>query len=75
MDALIEFIEGIGNSILAVINFFIGYYSDIIYLINLTGKLLAQLPAYFSWMPEGALGLLIVTFAIVVIYKILGREG
>ena len=75
MDAVISFFQGIGNAITSAIDFVVSLISDIVYMIQLTGKFLAQLPGYFSWMPPEISALLLVLFAIVVIYKILGREG
>lgn len=75
MDALLQFFKGIGNAITSVIDFVIGFFQDLVYLIQLTGRFLAQIPNYFSWLPAGAITLLIVLFSIVVVYKILGREG
>ena len=75
MDALISFFEGIGNAIVSAFNFVVSLVSDIVYMIQLTGKFLAQIPSYFSWIPAEITTLLIVLFSVVVIYKILGREG
>lgn len=75
MSALISFFQGIGRAITGAFDFVVSLFSDIIYMIQLTGKFLAQLPTYFSWMPAEISGLIMLLFAIVVIYKILGREG
>lgn len=75
MDAVISFFKGIGDAIVAVFDFVISFFQDLIYIIQLLGKFLAQLPGYFAWLPSDILALLLTLFAIVVIYKILGREG
>jgi len=75
MDGLISFFEGIGNAIVSAFQFLISLVSDIVYMIQLTGKFLAQIPSYFSWIPAEITALLVVLFSVVVIYKILGREG
>lgn len=75
MSALVSFFKGIGEAIVAAFDFLISFISDIVYMIQLTGKFLAQIPSYFSWMPTQISALLLVLFSIVVIYKILGREG
>lgn len=41
--------------------------SDLVYLVGLTGKFLAQIPAYFSWLPPQLVTLLVTIFAIIVI--------
>lgn len=75
MDAVVSFFKGIGNAIVSIFDFVISFFQDLIYVIQLLGKFLGQLPQYLSWMPSSVSGLLITLFAIVVIYKILGREG
>lgn len=75
MNAVVSFFKGIGDAITSAFDFLISLISDIVYMIQLTGKFLAQLPRYFSWMPAEISALLLILFAIVVIYKILGREG
>lgn len=75
MDGLIAFFEGIGNAIVSAFQFLISLVADIVYMIQLTGKFLAQIPSYFSWIPAEITALLVVLFSVVVIYKILGREG
>lgn len=75
MDGIIGFLRGIGSAIVAAFDFIIGFFQDLIYIIQLTGKFLLQIPAYFSWLPAELLSMLVVLFGIVVIYKIMGREG
>lgn len=75
MDAIINFLKGIGAGIVAAFDFIISFFQDVIYIIQLTGRFLAQIPSYFAWLPPQLLGLLVVLFSIVVIYKIMGREG
>lgn len=75
MDALISFFTGIGEVIVTVIDFVIGLFEDLIYVIQLTGKFLGQIPSFFSWLPAELLTILVTIFAIVVIYKVMGREG
>lgn len=75
MDAIVSFFTGIGNFLVSVIDFVISFFSDLIYVIQLLGKVVLSIPSYFSWLPGGVSSLFITLFAIVVIYKILGREG
>lgn len=75
MNAVVSFFQGIGNAIVSAFDFVISFFQDLIYLITLLGKFLAQIPNYFSWLPIEFSALLFTLFAIVVLYKILGREG
>lgn len=75
MQALLQFIKGIGNTIVAVVDFVIGLFQDLIYMIKLLGQVVLNIPAYFSWLPGELLAILVLIIGIVVVYKILGREG
>lgn len=75
MDAIVSFFTGIGNAIVSVFDFVVSFFSDLIYVIQLLGKVVLSIPSYFAWLPGGISTLLVTLFAIVVIYKILGREG
>ena len=75
MKAIADFLQAIGNAILSAIDFVVGFFQDIVYIIQLTGKVLSQIPSYFSWLPSELLAIILTIFAVVVIYKILGREG
>lgn len=74
MQALISFVEGIGSAITAFFDFVFSLISDIVYLVQLTGRMLAQIPGYFSWLPAPVLAVLVTAVTIAVLYKVLGRE-
>ncbi len=75
MDAILSFLKGFGSAIIGLIDFLVGFISDIVYLVQVTGRALAQIPTYLSWMPPQVSALLIAIITIAVIYKITGREG
>lgn len=68
-------VTDIGNFFSTVIDFVISFVEDVVYVIQLTAESVAKIPDYFSWLPESVIVLLVSTFAVVVIYKVLGREG
>lgn len=74
MNALISFIEGIGSAIHGFFSFIYSLIMDIVYLIQLTGKMLAAVPSFFSWLPAPVLALLLTTITVAVLYKVLGRD-
>lgn len=74
MQALVSFVEGIGSAIGAFFGFVASLISDIVYLVQLTGRMLAQIPGYFSWLPAPVLAVLVTAVTIAVLYKVLGRE-
>lgn len=75
MDAIVSFFTGIGDAIISTFNFIISFFADIVYVIQLLGRTIGSVRGYFSWLPGSITGLLFTLFAIVIIYKILGREG
>lgn len=75
MAGLFDFIAGIGTAISALFNFVVSLIQDIVYMVQLTGKFVAQLPQFFTWLPDAVQILIGITFSIVVVYKVIGREG
>lgn len=75
MDGIIKFFQGIGDAIVAVFDFVVSLFSDLVYLIQLLGSALANMSGFLDWLPPEMVSLLLVLVSIVVIYKILGREG
>lgn len=74
MQSIIDFLSSIGDAILAAVDFLISFFGDLIYIIQLLGKFMLQLPSFLSWLPAPVVAVLLTTFAIVVIYKITGRD-
>lgn len=75
MQSILDFLKGIGDLIAGAIQFVIDFFADVVYVIQLTAKFFAQIPEYFSWLPAEILIVLILIFTVVVLYKVLGREG
>lgn len=74
MDALIGFFEGIGSAISGFFSFVFSLVGDIVYLVQLTGRMLAQIPAFLAWLPPGVSAILLTAITIAVLYKVLGRD-
>lgn len=70
-----NFLKGIGSILTSIANFVLGLIEDLLYIVELIGQVVANLPLYFSWVPDEVYAALALIFVIVVIYKILGREG
>lgn len=70
-----EFFLSVGDVISSLIDFVVGLVEDLVYVVTLCGQFVAKIPTLFSWLPTEVLALIVTLFAIVVIYKILGREG
>lgn len=75
MEAIQNILASFGRAIGTLFDIIFGFFEDIVYIIKITGIFLARIPDYFSWLPSEVVTLIVVIFGIVVIYKILGREG
>ena len=75
MSAIIDFFTSLGDVISGAVDFLISTMKAIVFIVKSTGAVLASIPSYFSWLPSELLTILLSIFAVVVIYKILGREG
>lgn len=74
MRELISFIKGIASAIGAFFGFVFSLIEDIVYMVQMTAKMLAEIPNYFSWLPYPLLALMVTAITIAVLYKVLGRE-
>lgn len=74
MQAILDFLGSIGGAIVAAFDFLVSLIMDLVYLVQITGKMLAQIPLYFSWMPPAISAIVITAVTIAVLYKILGRD-
>lgn len=75
MEAIVSMLESIGNFIASIVDVVLGLIQDILYIIEITAQTVASIPTYFTWMPSASLSLLVTIFGVVVVYKVLGREG
>lgn len=75
MQAIIDFFTSVGSIISTVINFVVKLFSDLIMMLQLLAKFIVNIPSYFGWLPASVVAIIVTIFTIVVIYKILGREG
>lgn len=75
MQAIINFFSSLGNIIVSLVQFLIKFVTDLVYIIGLLGNTIISLPSMIGWLPSACITLVITAFSIVVIYKIMGREG
>lgn len=75
MTAIISFLQGIADAVSAAIDFLLSLIQDVAYVVELTANFVVQIPTYISFLPAEVVTLIVAIFAVVVIYKILGREG
>lgn len=75
MDAVINFFTGIGNAITSVIDFVISFFSDFLSLLQLLSIVPQYVAGSLRWIPDKFLVMAGLLISIVILYKILGREG
>lgn len=68
VDSIVEFLDTIWK-------FVKDFTKSTFEMIELVGDTVKSLPDYLDWLPEGIVASLVILFGVVVIYKILGREG
>lgn len=65
----------VADVITSLVDFVVGMITDLVYVVKLCGSFALKIPTLFSWLPTPAVAIIVSIFAVVVIYKILGREG
>lgn len=75
MQAVIDFFAGIGDAVTSVFNWFAGFIDDTVYFVKLLGQAVIAFPSYFSWVPPEALVGLGILVGVIVVCRVLGREG
>lgn len=59
----------------SLVDILIERLKDVVYLIKLLGEFAIKLPTYFTWIPNNIYYVIGTMLSIVILYKILGREG
>lgn len=75
LDAIFEAVETIVDFLDTIWKFVKDFTRDTFEMIELVGDTVKQIPDLLSWLPAAIITPLVVLFGVVVIYKILGREG
>lgn len=75
MDAIISFFSGIADGALALVEFMLSMVEDVLFVVQLTGEFVTKIPSYIDWLPTEVVAIVVSLFGVVVVYKILGREG
>lgn len=75
MGDIVKMLKSIGDFFVSIGKFIVDFIGDLLYIIEVTAKAVASIPDMLGWLPTGIVTAFVVIFAIVVIYKISGREG
>lgn len=75
MKVILDFFAQLGQYVIFLVDFVISTISDLVYMTKLLGEVIVFLPEYFGWLPSVVVTFIMLIISIVVIYKIIGREG
>lgn len=75
MQTIVDFLSSIGDMAMSAFDWLISTIHDLAYVAKLLGSFVINIPLYFAWLPSESVAVLVVLFGVVVIYKLLGREG
>lgn len=75
LQTIANFFTGIADVVTSIIDFVVGIVTDLVYVVTLCNEFVMKIPTYFAWLPSPVITVIVSIFAIVVIYKVLGREG
>lgn len=72
---IIDFLKGFADGVVAVFDFIIAFFKDFMQFLKLLATMPEKIAKWLSWIPPEIFALLGILFGIVILYKILGREG
>lgn len=73
IQSFTSFVQDFGIFLNNITGFIWQFFTDLVYVIHLLNKALTAIPSYFSWLPVGVVGLLGLTFSLVIVFKVVGR--
>lgn len=75
MQGIIEFFQAISEPVVNALSWLTDFLADLAYVVALVTNFVIKIPSYFSWLPASCLAVIVIAFSVVVVYKIVGREG
>lgn len=75
MKVIFSYFTTLIDSIVALIEFLISLLRDVVYLVGLLAEMLPVSHSFFTWLPAGLTATLGMTLAVVVVLRVLGRDG
>lgn len=75
LGTIANFIKTIMGLITSLVQIVVSFVGDIVHVVKLCVTFVAKIPQLFSFFPSEVLALIVACFGVVMVYKILGREG
>lgn len=73
MEAILNFLQGIANGFVAIVNFIQNLVADLVYCFKLLGHFLVQMPEFLGFLPAAVVAIFTMTFAAALVFKVIGR--
>lgn len=75
IESIKELLFNISSFFTTIWDFVLKMFEDLVYIVQITGQALASVPKLFSFLPTPLLVIIIAIISVVVVYKVMGREG
>lgn len=75
LDAIFKALQDIAQFFSSAWEFLKNTWEEIVWLTSMLKDFLAGLPQYINFLPASIVSLIVLGFGVVVLYKIMGREG
>lgn len=71
----VNLLQNVLDVLLALVQFIVKLVGDLVMVITLLGQSILRLPLVLGFLPSVCVSIVMATFSIVIIYKVIGREG
>lgn len=75
MQDILDALYSIADALFSVLEVIGDFINDLVWTVELLGKAILNVPNYISWLPKPLIAIVMGCFSVVIIYKVLGREG
>lgn len=74
MQNLINIFTSLFDIIKGIVDFIIGFFQDIVFIVKTLGQFIIKAPLMFGFLPPAVLAIFLVGITVVIIYKVVGRD-
>ena len=71
----LQYINGFFNILDSLVSLLLELLTNLVCMVTMLLRVSSSIPNYFTWLPENIVALISVGITVVVLYKVLGREG
>lgn len=75
MSTLIQFFTSLGGLIGSLVDYVVNFFKDLVWLVRSLAWAAASAFNAITWIPEFLQTYIILLISIIILYKVLGREG